>query len=357
MPKRAAPATDAGARKSSAPDTSGVKKAERSHEGNQERAYVAASRRQDRSIEARVQSARMASEIHKKRTGKGLRVTEEIVRREEMYKEEEDDLPRSLRMLDPQMQTSSPEFNARIEAWMTKKMAMSQFMQRSNDAWAENPINRLFAQSFPDAGVHAQHITRQLSLGNTQQQQQQQHQQQNVQSPGPQSPHPQNLQSPMSPAFNQQPFLSVPTHNHERHGSVMSAVSPTNADTKFSPTLTHDASSPATPATLAPQPQYAGNDSQSIFTADLPPEMRLLMGMPNMEPNPHSQNIYAQNWQSMRNGFYDGMSAPQKLGEYDQPPADNMFADAMAEDANWQYRTEEPAWDSFLNDNVWSSQE
>jgi len=354
MPKRAAPATDTGARKISASDVSGIKKAERSHEENQERAYVAASRRQDRSIEARVQSARMASEIHKKRTGKGLRITEEIVRREEMYEEEEDDLPRSLRLLNPQMQTSSPEFNARIEAWMTNKMAMSQFMQRSNDAWAQNPVNRLFAQSFPDAGVHAQQITRQMSLGSPQPQQTQQQQQQApMQSPVPQSPHSQIPQSPMSPCF-QQPFQSMPTHNLERHDSSASAVSPTNVGTKLSPTLTHEASTPATPAH---QPQFAEDEPQSIFTSDLPPEMRLLMGMPNMEPNPFSQNIYGHNWQSMDSGFYDTMSAPQKLGEYDQPPADSMFGEAMGDDANWQYRTEEPAWDNFLNDNVWSSQE
>lgn len=36
-------------------------------------AYIAASRRSDRGLEARVESARHASEIHKKRTGHGLR--------------------------------------------------------------------------------------------------------------------------------------------------------------------------------------------------------------------------------------------------------------------------------------------
>ncbi|CAJ0839156.1 6681_t:CDS:2 [Entrophospora sp. SA101] len=54
---------------------------------NQERAYIAASHRGDRSIEARIESARKASEIHKKRTGKALRITPEDVRNEEMYQE------------------------------------------------------------------------------------------------------------------------------------------------------------------------------------------------------------------------------------------------------------------------------
>lgn len=65
-------------------------KTERTHEENQERAYIAASRRSDRSIEARVESARRASEIHERRTGKRLRVTEQDVINEEMYEEEDD---------------------------------------------------------------------------------------------------------------------------------------------------------------------------------------------------------------------------------------------------------------------------
>jgi hypothetical protein len=63
----------------------------RTHEENQERAYIAASRRSDRSIEARLESARRASEIHKRRCGRGLRVTEEAVMNEEMYEEEDPD--------------------------------------------------------------------------------------------------------------------------------------------------------------------------------------------------------------------------------------------------------------------------
>ncbi|KAG5953822.1 hypothetical protein E4U58_000281 [Claviceps cyperi] len=129
----------------------GAKKTERSHEENQERAYIAASRRVDRSIEARVQSARMASEIHKRRTGKGFKITEEIVLKEEMYEEEDDDLPRSYRLLSASMQTSSPEMNARLNAYLSNKVAMSQMLARTNDEWRENEVNRLFAASFPNA--------------------------------------------------------------------------------------------------------------------------------------------------------------------------------------------------------------
>jgi len=94
---------------------------ERSHEENQERAYIAASHRGDRSMEARIESARKASEIHKKRTGKALRITPEDVRNEEMYQEvdpeEETKLKRSQREVireNPRHQGRSAHFTDQI---------------------------------------------------------------------------------------------------------------------------------------------------------------------------------------------------------------------------------------------------
>ncbi|OAQ66474.1 hypothetical protein VFPPC_08024 [Pochonia chlamydosporia 170] len=129
----------------------GTRKTERSHEENQERAYIAASRRADRSIEARVQSARQASEIHKKRTGKGFKVSEEIVMKEEMYEEEDDDMPRSIHLLNANMQTPSADMNLRLESYLANKVAFSQALAQSNMAWRDNEINRAFAESFPNA--------------------------------------------------------------------------------------------------------------------------------------------------------------------------------------------------------------
>ncbi|ELQ39689.1 hypothetical protein OOU_Y34scaffold00487g34 [Pyricularia oryzae Y34] len=116
---------------------------ERSHEENQERAYIAASRRSDRSLEARVASARLASEIHKKRTGKGFKITEEIVSKEEMYEEEEDDIPMSIRAsLGSSLHTSSAHFNARMDAYVAKHMGMAQMAR-------ELEIGQQFEQHFP----------------------------------------------------------------------------------------------------------------------------------------------------------------------------------------------------------------
>lgn len=126
-----------------------VQKTERSHEENQERAYIAASRRADRSLEARVQSAKMASDIHRKRTGRGLKVSEEIVLREEMYEEVEDDMPRPYRYLASHLQTSSTELNNRVSAYIASQTAMATMAKY-------NEINKMFSEAFPQAANYSQ---------------------------------------------------------------------------------------------------------------------------------------------------------------------------------------------------------
>ncbi|KAK3321624.1 hypothetical protein B0H66DRAFT_176642 [Apodospora peruviana] len=120
----------------------------RTHLENQERAYIAASRRGDRSIEARVASARQASDIHKRRTGKGFRITEQIVQQEEMYEEEEDFIPRHYRNLTAHLLTSSPATNQRFEAAVANRAAMAATVaQREAHLQA---IEREFAEQFPN---------------------------------------------------------------------------------------------------------------------------------------------------------------------------------------------------------------
>ena len=88
-----------------------------------DRAFIAASRRTDRSLDARLESARRASEIHKSRTGKALCVTMESVINEEMYDEEDSDIPVRYRHLNAHLQTSSPAFNQRLSAYLTNTVA------------------------------------------------------------------------------------------------------------------------------------------------------------------------------------------------------------------------------------------
>lgn len=103
------------------------------------RAYIAASRRSDRSLEARVESARRASEIHKRRTGRSLRVTEQDVINEEMYEEEDDDLPMHYRRLTAHLQTGSADFNRRLAAYLTQQVAVRNMMGQMQNPYAQYP--------------------------------------------------------------------------------------------------------------------------------------------------------------------------------------------------------------------------
>lgn len=99
-------------------------------------AYIAASRRSDRSLEARIESARRASEIHKKRTGRALRVTEQDVINEEMYEEEDDDLPTQYQRLNAHLHTTSVMFNKKLHDYIAtqhgvRNMFMSQYQNAS----------------------------------------------------------------------------------------------------------------------------------------------------------------------------------------------------------------------------------
>ncbi|EXJ67016.1 uncharacterized protein A1O5_09662 [Cladophialophora psammophila CBS 110553] len=101
-----------------------TQRTQRSQEENVERAYIAASRRNDRTLEARVESARRASEVHKRRTGRALRITPEDVLNDEMYEEEGDDLPTQYRRLTAHLQTGSADFNRRFAAYLTHQVAV-----------------------------------------------------------------------------------------------------------------------------------------------------------------------------------------------------------------------------------------
>ncbi|ETS75458.1 hypothetical protein PFICI_12402 [Pestalotiopsis fici W106-1] len=99
----------------------------------------------------------MASEIHRRRTGRGLKVTEEIVIKEEMYEEEEDDLPRQFRHLTRHLQTNSPTMNHRVSAYITTQAAMAS-MARYNE------VNRLFSESFPSAAALQQQLNNSIYM-------------------------------------------------------------------------------------------------------------------------------------------------------------------------------------------------
>ncbi|TDZ28464.1 hypothetical protein C8035_v007400 [Colletotrichum spinosum] len=275
---------------------------ERSHEENQERAYIAASRRADRSIEARVQSAKMASEIHKKRTGKGFKISEAIVQAEEMYEEEEDDMPRSYRMLASHLQTGSPDFDFRVNAFLANRVAMASMVAGlRNEEWAQNPINKMFAEQFPNANKQAQALS--LNLTNSMYYQSVAGSSSSMPQQQPTQHNP--VTSPMSPTFgnvNFQPSaqpaaspMDMSTPTPREYPQSPPALSPSSDAAAATPSTRSASTFPSPMATLH-ESLYPGD---SAFTAELPMEAKMMVNLDMGDPmsnmfmgNPLQQQAY-----------------------------------------------------------------
>ncbi|KAL2430423.1 hypothetical protein ABEF95_007087 [Exophiala dermatitidis] len=246
-------------------------KTERTHEENQERAYIAASRRSDRSLEARVESARRASEIHKRRTGRSLRVTEQDVINEEMYEEEDDDLPLQYRRLTAHLQTGSADFNRRLAAYLTNQVAMRSAMEQmmangyahypspsTASGFAATAASSSRPNMFPSPMLSHPNMSSMVppsGAGGSYRT-----------APYP-SPHQPNFRSGHGRAFS---MASIPTHNLNNQGrqSPPSAKSSSSADQQQAPSLDHHRrmSTPASiPRTGESQQQQ---QQQQINTTD-----------------------------------------------------------------------------------------
>ncbi|RHZ55904.1 hypothetical protein CDV55_103806 [Aspergillus turcosus] len=112
----------------------------RSREENQERAFIAASRRKDRSLDARLESANRASMLHKKRTGKALHITKEIVEKEAMYEEvDERYQEKRIRMLQAQNLHIEEQLNRQLLAALAARTNDIQQRRAANSP--QNPVN------------------------------------------------------------------------------------------------------------------------------------------------------------------------------------------------------------------------
>lgn len=78
-----------------------------------------------------MESARRASAIHEKRTGRALRITEADVINEEMF-EEINDLPSEYRRLNAHLQTQSVTFDRRLLAYLSSQIGTRQAL---SDCW------------------------------------------------------------------------------------------------------------------------------------------------------------------------------------------------------------------------------
>jgi hypothetical protein len=116
------------------------------------RAYIAASRRSDRALGPRVESARRASEIHKRRTGRSLRITEADVLNEEMY-EEEVGLPTHHDLLTAHLQTQNASFERGVAAYLTSHVSMRAALDQAVWNASQHDLYTANKSQYRDTGV------------------------------------------------------------------------------------------------------------------------------------------------------------------------------------------------------------
>lgn len=308
-------------------------KTERTHEENQERAYIAASRRSDRSLEARVESARRASEIHKRRTGRSLRVTEQDVINEEMYEEEDDDLPLQYRRLTAHLQTGSVDFNRRLAAYLTNQVAIRSAIDQM--------VTSSYAQQYPNAPqfAHNHQNPYPSPMLNT-----------NMPPPSPSTFRSAPYPSPGMPNYRpHQRSTSIATTHEPPHSQAQSPVEQHNQlDRRMSmPTPTSASASPllsrSTPSTqdhdqqhFSPQPpaSYPGMwGNNDMFTTSLPAEAQQLLG-PALDPNdPFTSMLMAGSEPFVQNQYYPWPQASTSAAKSEPHPSWNNMSATLAPSA------------------------
>jgi hypothetical protein len=275
-------------------------------------AYIAASRRSDRSLEARVESARRASEIHKRRTGRSLRVTEQDVINEEMYEEEDDDLPMQYRRLTAHLQTGSVDFNRRLAAYLTNQVAMRSAMDQM--------INNSYAQQYPNAPQFAHNTNRSsfsppLSGGRTAQ---------SPMNPQRSAPYPSPHQAGFTHPHDRSYSTPMPTHQSPNGGPPNTSTSMASPQERRMSTPA-DVASPALSRPLKtedikPDPDHQRQTQSAMatmphgypplwqdmgpFTTSLPPESQQMLG-PALDPrDPMTSMLMAGSEQYTSNSYY-----------------------------------------------------
>ncbi|KAL2163431.1 hypothetical protein VTH06DRAFT_5488 [Thermothelomyces fergusii] len=238
-----------------------LKKTQRTHEENQERAYIAASRRADRDIEHRIRSALKASECRRKRTGRGLKITREAVVGDEQYESEDDDHASRRFSMPAATNTAASSISnpcvqspgrvadryAEIDALFAKHFP---HVQLSSQWSRQHQTTHRYSNSQPSMGLRAQ--SHPVGYGPRLQQQQQQQQQQ---------PHQYQHQHQHQPHPNSPVEIPVLFPDAFSNTAMTTTATATTLPTAPSPAtttaaLTSSSSCASSPALLTPPVSY-----------------------------------------------------------------------------------------------------
>lgn len=320
----------------------------------------------------------MASEIHKRRTGKAFRITEEIVMKEEMYEEEDDDFPRSFHLLGPHMRTASADMNNRVETFLSNRVAMSKMLEQD---WRDNIVNRTFAATFPNVTPAANSLSQQRWSTPS------------YQTYSPQQPAQAQAAAESSFDAHFQPInYNQGRTSNTRHYSLPTAVPQTQTNIRdVSPVISTpgSGSNPHTPQmeeSLMSNPVSEGSVFSvdgSAFTSELPTEAKMMM-IDNMSlGDAGAANLFnQQHWTQEDLSLYGSYSELSKPGKTDDTKQDDvMYADDMNNindlndmdpidwdapaaattdkqwDANAPAASDNKLWDSFMVDQPWDPEQ
>lgn len=273
-----------------------------------------------------------------------------------MYEEEEDEFPRSFRLLAPHMQTSNDEFNTKVETFLRNKVAMSQFVTASQQNWQhENEVNRLFAEAFPTLNQrtprmpsypgpaghnHSRHTSVHPPLAQPLPVQHTMFDPSSHHSPSPQ------------PNFQAVNYQQAPRHHSRGHS--FTGPSPAEHRLPSPPALT-----PGSHTTTTPQsqntpyfgsfaaPSHSSADYEpvaSAFTSELPPEAKMLIGGGLDWDGTFDPALNPTVWQGQQYFSYNKVEDGQNV------PAEYLDMTPQPLNSN-----EEPAWDAFLDDQAFAT--
>ncbi|KAJ5310249.1 uncharacterized protein N7443_002710 [Penicillium atrosanguineum] len=188
----------------------------RSREENQERAFIAASRRKDRSLDARLESANRASMLHKKRTGKAFHITKDIVEKEAMYEEvDERYQEKRIRMLQAQNMQIEEQFHRHL---------LAAFAARASSSSASSIASRRSSMA-PRASIDGGN-SRKMSLDLS-----------NLRTPFPQGMDTSSLSSPMTSGT--EAYAMSPATNFDHNSqSYMQCIDGSDASSAYSGMMT-----------------------------------------------------------------------------------------------------------------------
>lgn len=211
-------------------------------------------------------------------------MSEEIVLREEMYEEEEDDLPRQYKYLTAHLQTNSPDMNSRVNAYITTQAAMAT-MARYNE------INRLFSESFPTAQAYQQQLNQSMYVPPVTNTGQFSPPSQDRASGSPAQPSPtsptQSSEQTRHDSIDRRPSVADSLVSNQSSISSPPALSPSSSTTPESRHTPYQTPVSAFPSSFQIDPQLTQQQqpsSSSIFTSELPNGAKLMANIDMNDP-------------------------------------------------------------------------